>query len=65
METETKCVEQAAARLKAYISGLNEQIVRIVESESDEFLTVAAKLEAFKAILAELKAALTDFHGDF
>ena len=39
-----------------YIEGLNEHIVKIVESESHEFVVVARNLEAFrKEVFTELK----------
>jgi len=41
---------------------LNEHIIKIVESESDEFLMVATKLESFKDILGDLKDSMKEFH---
>jgi hypothetical protein len=51
--------------LKAYLESLNDHIVKIVESESDEFLTVAQKLESFKSILRDLKDSMSDFKSRF
>jgi len=39
--------------------------VRIVETESEGFLQVAAKLDGFKQILNDLKTSLGDFHNNF
>ena len=52
--TEVKSLTAATQRLKVYIEQLNEHIVKIVESESDEFLTVASQLENFKITLTDL-----------
>ena len=52
-------------RLKTYLESLNDHIVKIVESESDEFLTVAQKLEAFKTMLRDLKDSVGDFKTRF
>ena len=51
--------------MKVYIEQLNDHIVHIVESESDEFLAVASKLESFKVILSDLKSAMKEFHKNF
>lgn len=58
-------MQQAASRLKIYIEHLNEHIIEIVESESDEFLAVASKLESFKIILSDLKTGMREFHKEF
>ena len=52
-------------RLKAYLEQLNDHIIRIVESEADEFLQVAAKLEHFKTILSDVKEATKLYIYDF
>jgi len=39
--------------------------VKIVESESDEFLTVASKLEGFKTMLKDLKDSMSDLKTRF
>ena len=58
---ETKCLSQASIRLRAYIEGLNTHIVKIIESESDEFLQVVAHLEGFKVALNDLKEDVRGF----
>ncbi|CDW83466.1 ldlcp-related protein [Stylonychia lemnae] len=62
---ENQCFDQATNRLKTYLELLNEHIIKIIESESDEFLQVAAKLESFKDILGDLKDSVKDFHSAF
>ena len=44
---------------------LREQIVVIVEKDSDGFLQVASKLEGFKQVLTGLKQSHTDFFTNF
>jgi len=39
--------------------------VRIVETEQDEFLSVASKLDDFKDMLTDLKESAVDFHEIF
>lgn len=41
-------VEEARNRLKMYLEKLTNEIVSIVEKESDQFLEVASKLDGFK-----------------
>ena len=55
----------ASDRLKQYIEELNDHIVKIVESESEEFLEVGSKLECFRKVLTELKEGLKTFHQRF
>ena len=64
-EVETKCLKQASTRLKAYLETLNEQIVKIVESESDEFLLVASKMDGFKGHMRDVKEAMLDYQTHF
>ena len=40
---------------------LKDHIIKIVETESEEFLSVAAKLEGFKQILNDLKEFMRGF----
>lgn len=40
---------------------LKDQIIRIVEAESEEFISVSIKLESFKAILTDLKDSIKNF----
>ena len=54
-------VEKASARLKTYMDQLRDQIVSIVEKQSDGFLEVAQKLDGFKQVLAGLKHSNADF----
>ena len=58
-------VESAKDRLKNYIEKLTNQIVSIVEKESDQFLEVASKLDGFKQILADLKMSHEEFEKRF
>lgn len=44
---------------------LKDHIIKIVETESDEFLKVAAKLHGFKSILSDLKDSIKDFQKLF
>ena len=44
---------------------LKEQIVSIVETESEGFLDVASKLDGFRQILTDLKNSHCDFHANF
>ena len=44
---------------------LKEQIVGIVETESEGFLDVASKLDGFRQILTDLKDSHSDFHANF
>ena len=62
---ESKCLDQANKRLKGYIEQLNEHIIKIVESEADEFLSVAGKLDSFRHVLTDLKDASKDFQRRF
>ena len=58
-------VEAATGRLRQYLEVLTNQIVKIVEKESDSFMDVASKLDGFRQILSDLKDSHTDFHGNF
>ena len=58
-------VESAKDRLKNYIEKLTNEIVSIVEKESDQFLEVASKLDGFKQILADLKMSHEEFEKRF
>lgn len=40
---------------------LKEHIIKIVETESDEFLSAATKLDGFKIILSDLKDSIKEF----
>lgn len=60
-----KQVEQATKRVKNYLEVLTNQIVKIVEKESDSFMDVASKLDGFRQILTDLKDSHTDFHQNF
>ena len=62
---ENKCFEEATKRLKFYMEALNEHIIRIIESESEEFLQVSGKLERLKDMMAHLKESVRDFHKVF
>lgn len=44
---------------------LKDQIIRIVEAESDEFIQVSSKLEGFNLVLSDLKESIKDFHHIF
>ena len=48
--------------MKLYLEALNEHIIKIVESESDEFLSVASKLENFKDVLGDLKDSVKEYY---
>ena len=52
-------------RLRSYLEVLKEQIVSIVETESEGFLDVASKLDGFRQILTDLKDSHSDFHANF
>ena len=39
--------------------------MKIVETEQEGFLEVAAKLDGFKLILSDLKDSVKDFHDNF
>ena len=43
-----KQVETATGRLRQYLEVLTNQIVKIVEKESDSFMDVASKLDGFR-----------------
>ena len=60
-----KQVESATGRLRQYLEVLTNQIVKIVEKESDSFMDVASKLDGFRQILTDLKDSHTDFHVNF
>jgi len=62
---QVKCLKQASARLRLYIEQLNDQIVKIVESEADEFLTVGAKMEGVKSFLSDLKESQRNFQKEY
>ena len=62
---ETKCLEEATKRLKQYLDVLKDHIIKIVETESDEFLSVSNKLEGFKSVLNDLKDSIRDFNVIF
>jgi hypothetical protein len=44
---------------------LKDHIIKIVETESNEFLKVAAKLDGFKMHLIDLKESIKDFQKLF
>ena len=44
---------------------LKDHIIKIVETESDEFLSVSNKLEGFKSVLSDLKDSIRDFNVIF
>ena len=58
-------VESATVRLRSYLDVLKEQIVSVVETQSEGFLDVASKLDGFKQILTDLKDSHSDFHANF
>ena len=58
-------VERASGRLRKYLDQLRDQIVIIVEKESDGFLQVAQKLDGFKHVLSGLKQSHTEFYNNF
>ena len=64
-DTHLKQIETAIARLKKYLEVLTNQIVKIVEKESDSFMDVASKLDGFRQILTDLKDSHNDFHMNF
>ena len=55
-------VESASIRLRQYLDKLRDQIVIIVEKESDGFLQVAQKLDGFKYVLNGLKQSHSEFY---
>lgn len=58
-------LEAAQHRLRTYLDTLREQIVAIVETESEGFLRVAAKLDGFKQLLSDMKQAAVGFNENF
>lgn len=64
-EVYLKQVEESTVHLKNYLEVLTNQIVKIVEKESDSFMDVASKLDGFRQILTDLKESHTDFHSNF
>ena len=58
-------VESATVRPRSYLDVLKEQIVSVVETQSEGFLDVASKLDGFKQILTDLKDSHSDFHANF
>eukprot|EP00347_Sterkiella_histriomuscorum_P008964 403343057 len=64
-QIENQLLDQASKRLKLYLEALNEHIIKIVESESDEFLSVASKLENFKDVLGDLKDSVKEYYQIF
>ena len=39
--------------------------MKIVETESDEFLSISSKLEGFKTVLNDLKDSIKSFHNSY
>ena len=64
-DSQLRMVEKATVRTKQYLETLTNQIVKIVEKESDSFMDVASKLDGFRQILSDLKDSHTDFHASF
>lgn len=62
---ENKCFDEATKRLKLYVESLNEHIIQIIESESEEFLQVSGKLERLKDMMGHLRESVREFHKVF
>ncbi len=63
LERETNTLNSTVKRLKQYVDSIKDQIVAIVDQESEEFLEVAAKIDGFKSILDVLKESMDSCHS--